>query len=224
MVQIPHSDTTHLVRRAANTKKLKSARRFKKRSVAKVAKALKMASKRKRKKNKKSKKSKQKYIPIVVLNNQIPVEQNDSLDIRARPQRPQLRGQRPPRRRRPVAKNYFYFRENNAPTQDVLYYRDPRPPPRPQRPPRLQRRMGTYLDGSETSKSEDNYYSASNHGGCCGRGGGSDITGTEALIFLAALAFAVAFLNQQITMFLGGRGRRRKRRNVKMVEALGKYL
>ena len=51
-------------------------------------------------------------------------------------------------------------------------------------------------------------------GGCCGGSGGGGefgLSNTEALIFLAALAFAVAFLNQQITMFLGG-GRRRKRR------------
>ena len=51
-------------------------------------------------------------------------------------------------------------------------------------------------------------------GGCCGgSSGGGGLTNTEALIFLAALAFAVAFLNQQITMFLGGEGRlKRKRR------------
>ena len=49
-------------------------------------------------------------------------------------------------------------------------------------------------------------------GGCCG-GSSGGLTNTEALIFLAALAFAVAFLNQQITMFLGGEGRlKRKRR------------
>jgi hypothetical protein len=38
------------------------------------------------------------------------------------------------------------------------------------------------------------------------------LTSTEALIFLAALAFAVAFLNEQITMFLGGGRLKRKKR------------
>ena len=50
-------------------------------------------------------------------------------------------------------------------------------------------------------------------GGGCSSGGGSGIglsTG-EALTFLAALAFAVAFLNSQITMLLGKKRRRKKR-------------
>ena len=166
-----------------------------------------MASKRKKKKKSKSK---QKYIPIVVLNNQIPIDQdNDNLDFRRRkPSRP-LRPKRPVR---PRSKSYFYYRQRNSPPANFLYFQDPRPsgpvPTWHQRPPEVQRRMGFF--DTDSSKSEDNYISASK-GGCCGGGGGGggDISGTEALIFLAALAFAVAFLNQQITMFLGP-GRRKR--------------
>ena len=54
-------------------------------------------------------------------------------------------------------------------------------------------------------------------GGCCGgSSSGGGLTNTEALIFLAALAFAVAFLNQQITMFLGGEGRLKRKRREKI--------
>ena len=55
-------------------------------------------------------------------------------------------------------------------------------------------------------------------GGCCGgSSGGGGLTNTEALIFLAALAFAVAFLNQQITMFLGGEGRLKRKRREEII-------
>ena len=149
----------------------------------------------------------------MVLNNQIPTDQdNDNLDFRRQPPRP-LRPLKRPLRPRP--QSYFYYRQRNSPRANFLYYEDPRPSwpsQRPQRPPQVQRRLGFF--DSESSKSEDNYVSASS-GGCCGGGGGSgDISSTEALIFLAALAFAVAFLNQQITMFLGGGGRKRRRRNI----------
>ena len=64
-----------------------------------------------------------------------------------------------------------------------------------------------------TGSNYDNQISASyGGGGCCGGGGGSGGLSTgEALTFLAALAFAVAFLNSQITMLLGKKRRRRKR-------------
>ena len=158
----------------------------------------------------------------MVLNNQIPTDQdNDNLDFRRQPPRPL----RPPKRPlRPRSQSFFYYRQRNSPKLPFLYYEDPRPSwssQRPRRPPQVQRRMGVF--DSDSSKSEDNYVSASS-GGCCGGGGGGsgDISSTEALIFLAALAFAVAFLNQQITMFLGGGGRKRKRRNIEENKFEGK--
>ena len=156
----------------------------------------------------------------MVLNNQIPTDQdNDNLDFRRQPPRPL----RPPKRPlRPRSQSYFYYRQRNSPKLPFLYYEDPRPSwssQRPRRPLQVQRRMGFF--DSDSSKSEDNYVSASS-GGCCGGGGSGDISSTEALIFLAALAFAVAFLNQQITMFLGGGGRRRRRRNIEENKFEGK--
>ena len=65
-----------------------------------------------------------------------------------------------------------------------------------------------------TGSNYDNQISASyGGGGCCGGGGGGNggLSTGEALTFLAALAFAVAFLNSQITMLLGKKRRRRKR-------------
>ena len=151
-----------------------------------------MAGKSRRRKRKKSK-SKQKYIPIVVLNNQIPIQrETNRLDLN----KPQVeKYQR--RIFRPTPRNFLYHQSNN--------------------PHRFQERFGLSLDHDvDGSNSGDTYLSESyNDQGCCGGGSNGGLSTTEALIFLAALAFAVAFLNQQITMFLGKeRRKRRKRREI----------
>ena len=152
-----------------------------------------MARKRKKTKNRKKK---QKYIPIVVLNNRIPVN-NESKN-----EKEPLAQVTPPTINRRILRPKL---------RNILYYQDRR---RIQRPPRIDRRLGEVYDDLGGSKSERISGSHSGGGSCCGGSGsgGFGLTNTEALIFLAALAFAVAFLNQQITMFLGGRRKRRRRR------------
>jgi hypothetical protein len=174
-----------------------------------------MAGKRKRKRPTKVKKKKtQKYIPIVVLNNQIPVEKanNDNLD-------PRDRGRRivPPRRRRyrhfyRPRKSLFYVKNHSQPNPSQSYSSPSVAV--------MERRFGDsfYNNGINSKSDLDISESNGGYGGCSSRSGGSFDLGTgEALIFLAALAFAVSFLNLQIKMLLPG-GKRRKRRSIKMDE------
>ena len=63
------------------------------------------------------------------------------------------------------------------------------------------------------------FYSPNSGGTCCGGGGGGGSTGIsqiDTIIFLGALAFAVAFLNSQIAAILGKKRKRRKKRSAEV--------
>ena len=90
-----------------------------------------MARRRKKyksKKSKKSKKKKQKYIPIVVLNNRIPIEKESRIEpeFLTPPTTPRIRRKNV----RPKVPNFLYY-------QDRRKY---------SRPPRLDRRLGLAYD------------------------------------------------------------------------------
>ena len=80
---------------------------------------------RRRKKSKKKKK--QKYIPIVVLNNRIPVERESRNDPETLPVTPP---------------NIYKRRIVKPKVRNILYYQDERY----QRPPRLDRRIGEVFE------------------------------------------------------------------------------
>ena len=87
-----------------------------------------MAKRRKKYKSKKSKKKKQKYIPIVVLNNRIPIEKESRIDPEF------LTPPTTPRIRRKIVK---------PKVPNFLYYQDRR---KYSRPPRIDRRLGLAYD------------------------------------------------------------------------------
>ena len=87
-----------------------------------------MAKRRKKYKSKKSKKKKQKYIPIVVLNNRIPIEKESRIDPEF------LTPPTTPRIRRKIVK---------PKVPNFLYYQDSR---KYSRPPRIDRRLGLAYD------------------------------------------------------------------------------
>merc|ERR1712021_115217 len=93
----------------------------------------------KRRKKSKSKKKKQKYIPIVVLNNRIPVERESRTDPETLPVTPP---------------NIYRRRIVKPKVRNILYYQDERY----QRPPRLDRRIGEVFEdydlGGSNSGSE----------------------------------------------------------------------
>ena len=138
---------------------------------------------RKRKKRKNSRKKSQKYIPIVVLNNRIPVPETTI----AKPSIPRRMAQRPIRK--------------------------------------INRRMGiadSYGARSQPVYSKMAYFSNSDEHGTCKNCSNSPSRPnnyghiSDIIIFLAALALAVAFLNSQITMM------RRKRRKKSTNSDMGK--
>ena len=146
-------------------------------------------SKTSRRKRKRNKKTKQKYLPVVVLNNQIPVK-NDDIE---RPRQKSIRN-----RRNRIKSNRPIIIERRV--IEVPKYIEKRV------------EVPKYIDKRMRNPSKSDLWMSGNHGSesifgrssCNGGCGSNQSLGIlELLIFLAALAFSVGFLNQQITNNLG---------------------
>lgn len=146
----------------------------------------------KRRRKSKSKKSKQKYIPIVVLNNQIPSPTTTSSSLLAETRSIPRR-----RIRRPLQpKNLFYYWDPRPRVPDNLYASG------------FQSRYGM-LDpiGSSSSMMQNIAPYGSGASSSVSKNGFGHM---ETLIFLAALAASVFFLNRQIDEAKDGRKRKKR--------------